>query len=155
MSLRPVPRRPGTVISVQVAFAARLLGTHVFGRADRDSGGRYRVVAIAGVNAGDAEVRQQGVSIGEQDVLGFHIAVHEPRSMRVVEGRAHLFGDTERVLHGQLAVALDALAQRAAGEVCGYVVQQPARVAGVDERDQVRVRQARRDADLPQEPVGA
>ena len=38
----------------------------------------------------DAEIGQQRVIVGEQDVLRLHIAVHEPVAVRVVQASADL-----------------------------------------------------------------
>ena len=43
------------------------------------------------------------MAVGEQDVLGLHIAMHESLAVREVESRADLLRDPQRILQRQLA----------------------------------------------------
>ena len=60
-----------------------------------------------------------------------------------------------RLVDGELPLALEARAKRLAFDVRHHVVQQAVRLAGVEQRQQVRVLQVRRDLDLAQESLGA
>src|SRR6185369_12193866 len=63
---------------------------------------------LAAQRAGDAEVRDQRVAVGgEQDILGLDVAMHDPVPVGIVERGRGLAGDTERVLHGELALAAE------------------------------------------------
>jgi len=66
---------------VEVAQRHRLLGAHVPRRADRLSGLGEREAAGGADGARDPEIRHDRVRAGEQDVLGFDVAVDDPLSV--------------------------------------------------------------------------
>ena len=93
----------------QLFIAARLLRTHVLRRPDGKTDFRHTVLGIA-TGARHAEVGQDGVAVGEQDVLGLHVAMHESLAVREVEAGPDLLCDAKRVLHGKLRVFQQAVA---------------------------------------------
>src|SRR5206468_10262544 len=50
----------------------------------------------------DAEVRQHGVAIGEQDILGLHVAMHKTVTVGEVEAGADFLRDAQCILQRQL-----------------------------------------------------
>ncbi len=80
--------------------------------------------------------------------------MYEARAVGEVEPVADFVYDANRVLNRETSLAAQAIAQRAAGDVDGDVIQHPIGFTGVDERNEMRMRQSRRDRDLAEEPVG-
>src|SRR5438309_1812260 len=108
-----------------------------------------------GERARDAEVGEHRVAVREQDVLGLHVAMDESLAMRVVECHAHVTRDPDRLREWHPPLTLQSLAQRAVRHVRCHIVERAVGLAGVDERQDVGMGEARRDLDLPQEPLGA
>ena len=141
---------------VELSFAGCLLGAHVGGRPDGDPRVRdARLPLLLPHGARDAEVREQCLSVGEEDVLRLHVAVHETRAVREVEACPHLLGNAHDVAHRHASAAREPVAQRAVRDVRGHEIQESIRLARVDERHQVRMREPRRDADLAEEALRA
>ena len=65
-------------------------------------------------SARDAEVGHHGVPALEEDVLRLDVAVHDALPMRIRQRVGHLAGDGDRLLDGQLRLAVDPGAQRLA-----------------------------------------
>ena len=63
--------------------------------------------------------------------------------------------ESDGVVNRQLTLALESRAQRLAFDVRHHVVQQPTGAPGVEQRQDVRVLQVRRQLDLAQKPFGA
>ena len=77
---------------IDLAFALGLLGTHVGGGPHAQPRPGQPVVGRDARGPRDAEVRHQGVALGQQDVLGLHVAMNQPFPVGVVErfaGLAH------------------------------------------------------------------
>ena len=62
---------------------------------------------------------------------------------------------TNRLVDGELLLALEVLAQRLALDVRHHVVQKSFDLARIEQRKDVRVIEPRRDLDLAEKPVGA
>ena len=77
-------------------LATRLLGAHILGSPDGDTGLGNPFRSRYGVDLRDPEIGQQGVSVGEQDVLGLHVPMDEPVAMRVVEPGTDFLRDPQR-----------------------------------------------------------
>src|SRR5438045_9372204 len=93
------------------------------------------------------------MSIGEENVLRLDVAVYEARAVREGEPVADLLDDADCGLNGETSLAAQPIPQRAAGDVNGDVVQHPVGFARIDERNEMRMRQSRRNRDLSQKPV--
>ncbi len=105
--------------------------------------------------AGDPEIRYQRVPGFEQDVLGLDVAVDDVVAVRVAQGVGHLPADLERLLERELPLALEPLPQRLTLDERHDVVEEAGGFAGVVEGQDVGVAQARREANLPEKPLGA
>ena len=140
---------------VDGAVARGLLGAHVLRRAERQPGLREAIASGLGDRERDAEVGEHRLAFLKQDVLRLDVAVHQPLSVRVVERARDLLGDRERLVEAELVLALQLVPQRLAADVRKHVVQHAVRVARVDERQNVRMIEPRRDLDLGEEPFGA
>jgi hypothetical protein len=90
----------------------------------------------------------------QQDVFRLDVAVNELVLVRMGQRVGHLARDAERLVHGQLPLPPQAVAERLALDIRHDVVEEPIRLARIVERHDVRVPQPCRDPDLPQEPLG-
>ncbi len=75
--------------------------------------------------------------------------------MGVLEGVEHLARDAHRFVYTELRLAIELVAQRLAGDERHHVEQEPVRRAGVEQRQDVRMLEARGGRDLLHEPLGA
>ena len=82
---------------VDLAFAFGLLGTHVGGGPHAQPGPGQPVAGRDAHGPRDAEVRDQGVALREQDVLRLHVAMNQPFPVGVVERFAGLPHQAERL----------------------------------------------------------
>ena len=114
----------------------------------RDAGLRERrVVARRAQRLADAEVGDERVPVVQQDVLGLDVAVHHAVPVRVVERVGHLARDAhgvrDRELPSRDAGDRAATRPRTHGH---HVVQEPAGLARVEQRQDVRVIEPRRES---------
>jgi hypothetical protein len=91
----------------------------------------------------------------QHDVRRFDVAVYDAAPVGVGEGVGNLAGNVDGVAHRQLSLARDPVTQRFTVDVRHDVVQETADGSRVEERQDVRVRQARYGFDLAREPFGA
>ena len=106
-------------------------------------------------SARDPEVGEHRVSVGEEHVLGLHVPVDESLAVRVVEPRAQLPRDPQRVLEREPLLAHEALPQRFAAHIRHHIIEGSVRLTGVDERQDMRMGEPRGNRDLAQKPLGA
>ena len=78
-----------------------------------------------------------------------------PLSVRVVERARHFPRNAHRLGDRQVPLAVEACAERLAGDERHHVIPQAVRRARVEQRQDVRMLQARRGADLAQEALTA
>jgi hypothetical protein len=139
---------------VEEPVAGGLFRTHVLGRAQRKACLSEAVAAGFLHGERDAEVGQHRLALEEQDVLGLDVAVHNTRPMGIVEGTGHLLGDGEGLFQAELLFALELVAERLAADQWKDVEEETARLARVDQSEDVGVVEPRRDLDLGQEALG-
>ena len=137
------------------AFAHRLLGTHVLRRTKTQPRLRHALAARALHRACNADVGNERAAIVQQNVLGLDVAMDHAVPVRVVQRTRDLTCDAQRVGDGELPLAFQSRAKRLASHQWHHVVQQPVGLAAVEERQNVRMLQARRGADFGQEAVVA
>jgi hypothetical protein len=119
--------------------ALDLLGREVGDRAHQDAAG----CGVAGVPAdrtGQPEVRDlDPVVVGEQDVLGLDVAVHDPGLMGGAQGRQHRLHHLEGLPRAEVAALTDQVAQRTAADELHREEHVPLVGALVVDRDHVGV----------------
>ena len=96
-----------------------------------------------------------GVAVLEEDVLRLDVAVDDAVRVREVERLEGLARDLDRLLDGELALAVEQLAQRLAAQERHRVVQRARGFAGAPHRKDVRVLEPRRDVHLAPKAVAA
>jgi hypothetical protein len=149
----------GPVVNVRIG--RRLLRRHVGGRPEchaerrerRSAGALVRVPTLQ--RLGHAEVGDDGMSVGEQDVVRFNVAVHHAVAVGVRERVHHLTEDPGSIGHRKLPLARELHPERLALDKRHHVVQEVAGGAGRQQRDDVRVLQTRRELNFPLEALGA
>ena len=133
-----------------------LLRAHVLRRPERDAdGGDRGVRPRPGHGAGDPEVRDDGVALGEEDVLRLDVPMHDAPAVGVGEAVGRFGGDPHRLRDGQRPFARQAPPQRVPLDERHHVVEQAVGFAGVVQRKDVRVVELRRDVDLAEEALQA
>lgn len=75
--------------------------------------------------------------------------------MRIVECGGDGGRNAHRLVHRELLLAFEAVAKRLAFHVRHYEVEEPVRLAAVEQRKDVGMLKVGRDADLAQEALGA
>src|ERR1700674_5348339 len=83
-----------------------LLGTHVSGRAERDARLSEPLATRGRDGAGDSEVRNQGVAVLEQDVLGLDIPVYDAEAVGVAQRLRHVACNAQRLGDRELRLAV-------------------------------------------------
>ena len=140
---------------VDVALAHGLFGRHVLRRAQGDSRLRHPLAARLLDGERDAEVGDQRVAVLQKDVLGLDVPMNDAPRVRVGQRVRDLARDAHRVGDGQLPLALEARTQRFALDERHHIVELCRRAPAVEQRQDVRVLQARGERDLLEESLGA
>ena len=141
---------------VEVRVGRGLLRRHVGRSAERHAGGGELLPAgRLAHRLGHAEIGDERVPAGEHHVVGLDVAVHHALAVGVGQRVHHLDQDLDRVVHRQLAYAREPLAERFALDVRHHEVEEAAGLAGVVERQDVRMLQAGRHLDFAEEPLAA
>ncbi len=142
---------------VQIGQTRGLLRTHVAGRPDGEARPSQVRAAGGADRLGDTEVRDDRMSLREQDVLRFDVAVQHTHAMRVRQRIRHRLGDRQGLLLRERAAGwpLELLAQRAAVDVRHDVIEEAARLSRIVQRQDVRVLQPRGNLNLFQETLSA
>jgi hypothetical protein len=113
---------------------------------------RHRA-AIQG--ARNAEVGQQRVAFGEQDVFRFDVAMDHAMAMRVIEGVGRLAREANGILDGKLPFAREPVPQAFAFDERHREPELRRGLARVEDAKQMRMLQTRRKANLLPKPLGA
>ena len=94
----------------------------------------------------------------EEDVLGLDVAVNDAVVMGVRQSVGDFHGDAQRFIDRQVAIAVQARAERHAFDERHYVVQHRISIllddAGVEEREDVRMPEPCRGSDFGEETLG-
>ena len=122
-----------------IAVTRGLLGTHVLRSPQCDAALRDRLDSLPCCNVRNPEIRQQCMIVREQDVLGLHVAVHETVPVRVVQAGAYFSRDANGFIDWQPLPALEAVSQRPTRNERGHIIEEPLRLPGIDERNDVRM----------------
>jgi len=103
----------------------------------------------------DPEVRHHRAAVVQQDVLRLDVPVDHPVPVRVVQRVRHLPGDAHSLLHPQLCLPVQLVAERLAFDVRHHVEQEAVGGPRVEERKNMRVLKLRGCGDLLHEALGA
>lgn len=101
----------------------------------------------------DTEIGHDGVSLVQEDVLGLDVAMHHAMAMRVVEGVRDISADPRGRVDRQSTFLTETVAQRLATHYRHHEVQDAIGLAGIVQRQHVRMGQARRQSNLLRETV--
>ncbi len=141
----------------RVGFGAlELLGRHVLVRAEDGSALRQRRAPLGlrhqprgpgagrrharGLELGEAEVEQLDAALGQHDVAGLQVPVHDPLPMRLIQRVGDLHAVAQRLLEGQRPLG-EAVGQRLALDQLHHEVIHAVLVADVVQRADMRVGQ--------------
>ena len=138
-----------------------LLGRHVRRRAERHAHGREpgRLLGPAPADAVSALATPKSVTTatpcGQQHVVRLDVAVHHAALVRVGERGGDVAQEPDRLGDRQLAVTVQPGAERFAVHERHREVREARRLAGGEQRDDVRMLKLRGELDLAAEPVDA
>ena len=122
----------------------------------RDRVRRAGLDDAGGDRAGDAEVRDDRLTVLQQDVLGLDVAMHDALAVGVVQRAGHFLQRCAARSRAGSAPSRDSRwRERLALDVRHDVVEQPVDVARVVQRKDVRMVQPRGDVDLAEKPLAA
>jgi hypothetical protein len=136
-------------------IAGRLLGAHVVGRADAQPRLGQARPARRSHRERDAEVPHDRLPRLDQDVRGLDVAVDHAVLVRVFERARHRHREAYRLVHGQLLLAVQAIPERLAFHERHHVEEEAGGLAGVVQRQDVRVLEVGGGLDLGQEALAA
>ena len=144
----------GRAESVEVAArverrAEHLLGAHELGRA-RDPVRRGIRERGRDPEVGDEHAVGRAL---QQDVVGLHVAVHEPLRMRVRERPRHLAQHARALGARERTARAHALRERLAVHERHHIEDEALAILDRVDRDDVRVRELGREPRLAQEPI--
>ena len=96
----------------------------------------------------DAAISGERVTVLKQNVLRLDVPVDDAAVVGIRERVGDFGRDLRGIGHGQLLLALEARAQGLAFDEGHHVVEQPVGRPGIEERQDVRVLEIRRNLDL-------
>jgi hypothetical protein len=130
--------------TVQRSLTYELFRAHVDRCADRQAGIGQRFAAPtfgSGNRFSDAEVGDEGVGLGQQDVSRLDVAVDDTLAMGMVQRISHLSCDLHRVNGRKFSFSGQPVAERFTGDIRHHIEQEAFDLAGIMERQDVRVLQ--------------
>ena len=149
---------------IEAGIGHHLLGRHVRRGADGDAdAGEHGLWCGIAHGARDTKVHDQCVLVGDEDVVGLHVAMNDPGAMGLGECVGHLAEPADRERYRDGAVAVDAFPEGLAidqghdvVEECSFAtLRAPGYFAGIDEAENVGVLELGGDADFAEETVAA
>ncbi len=102
---------------------------------------------------GDAEVHHHRLALVQHHVLGLDVAVQNVLPVGVVERRRDCAGVVQRLVDGELLLAIESLAKGLALDIRHYIVEESLHFTRIEERQNVGMIEPRGDFDLTKEPV--
>ena len=116
-------------------------------------GGESLLLHGRGDCLGDAEIGDLGFVLGQEDVVGFDVAVDDAVPVGVGQRAGHLPDNAHRRRDGQLALPRQAFAERFACDKRHGVEEKFTGLAGAQQRNDVGMLQAGGDLDLAPEAL--
>jgi len=153
--VRHASQRIHVAAAIDVSLPGNLLGAHIVRRPERQPGFGEAIASRGLHREGDAEIRDQGQAVLEEDVLGFDVAMNDATPVRVVERRGDRLGDRHGCVDRELGFPIQLVAERLALDVGHYVVEETVRLTRIEQREDMRVLQIGRRFDLVHEPIAA
>jgi len=95
------------------------------------------------------------MSLREQHVLGFDVAVENTHAVRVRQGVGHRRRNGERIVRSEPPARFEPLTQRAAVEMRHYIIEEAQGLPRIVQGEDVRVREPRCNLDFLEEPLDA
>jgi hypothetical protein len=141
--------------AIQIAFSAGLLRTHVRRSTHREPpvGDVHVVSAGSRDGGGNAEIRDHRLSLLQQDVLRLDVTVDHVVPVGVSQGGRDGPGDPQRSVDRQLALAGEPVPETLAAGVRHDEVQHAIALARVVHRQDLRMGEPGRDADLAEKTL--
>ncbi len=138
-------------------FTGGLPRAHVGRRAYRDAYLRVHRVLLSGRDESfaDAEVGHHRMPFVQQKIFRLDVAMHHVVSVRVVERVGHFAGEAHDVIDGQSLRLGETVAQRFTRQQRHGEPERPVVIAGIVQRQDVRMREGRGEADFAQKAVAA
>ncbi|CAN5760520.1 hypothetical protein BH23GEM3_BH23GEM3_00470 [soil metagenome] len=113
-----------------VRIRRRLLGRHVVRRAQRQARLRPPAAGRRAHRQRDAEVRDERVTVPQEDVFGLDVPVDDTLVVRVLQRVRYFGGNGHRLVNAELLLAIELLPERFPLHIRHDVIQEP-RVAAV------------------------
>ena len=133
-----------------------LFRAHVPRRAERNPRAReLRAARRRAHRLRDAEIGDDRMRLREQHVLRLDVAMQHAQPVRIRERVGDWRRDVDRACTGHASALHDLLTQRSTIDEGHHVVDEPVRLSGIVQRQDVWMHHARDDVDLVQEPFGA
>ena len=139
----------------QLLVGGGLLGAHVVRRAEAHAGLGHPAAGRGTQGQRDPEVRHHGAAVVQEDVLGLDVAMDHSLPVGVIERVGHGHGDPHRVVDPELGFPVEPGAEGFALDVRHDVIEEPAGLPAVEEREDMRVLQRGGGLDLHHKPLGA
>ncbi len=138
---------------VDLLLPLDLLGGEVVRRADHLADPGQAVAGARAAVLGEPEVGQVGVAAVDEDVGGLDVAVDQTGDVGGVQRGGDLAADVQHPVGAEPALLAQDRGQVRAGDVLHRDVEQAVDLAGVVDRDDVRMRERRGDPGLAQEAL--
>ncbi len=135
------------------ALPHRLLRRHVERRAEAHAGFGHPGTAGAADRERNAEVRHQGLSVVEQDILRLDVAMDHAMAVGIVECARHLRCNPDGIGDGELGLAGEPVAQALSFDERHHIEQKAVGLARIEESQNMRMLEVRRGLDLGQEAL--
>jgi hypothetical protein len=110
-------------------FTRRLFRADVRRRPHSHACLRHSRFARCADRLADAEVGDEHVTVLQQNVLGFHVAVHDPLLVRVRQCLRRCGGDAHRIFHWNPRLTRESVAQRLAAHHRHHIVENSCRLS--------------------------
>ena len=131
-----------------------LLGAHVRNRPDGKAGVGETAATRTTHGVRNAEIADERVSFGKQDVLRLDVAMDDVARVRVRQRVSDLAREPNRLVYRERSVARDAAAQRLTRDVRHHKEERALPLTRVVEGEDVRMLQAREERDLATKALG-
>jgi hypothetical protein len=148
------PERVDVGTTGKLDFPGPLLGTHVGRRPHGNAGIRDLLAAGRTDRPGEPEIRHYGVTTAQQHIRGLDVPVHHTVAVRESKRIGHFPDNPQGIVEWELLFSIQPIPQRLPFDIRHDIVEEPVRLAGVEQRQDVRVIEPSGDSDLTKETLG-